>query len=105
MAGSNRPLHIDQGANRLKRVITMLLKAAINGRRTPGEHRATPVTPGQCAGEAARAVRAGAGAIHVHPRGSDGRESLAPDDVAAALEAIRAVCPSTPIGVSTGALP
>ena len=69
----------------------------------PGEHPAVPVIPSQLALEAARAVSAGAGAIHVHPRGSDGRESLAPDDLAAALEAIRAACPSTPVGVSTGA--
>jgi uncharacterized protein (DUF849 family) len=81
----------------------MLLKAAINGRRMLGEHPAVPVVPSQLALEALRAVRAGAGVIHVHPRGSDGRESLAPDDVAAALEAIRGACPSTPVGVSTGA--
>ncbi|HEY0790394.1 MAG TPA: 3-keto-5-aminohexanoate cleavage protein [Chthoniobacterales bacterium] len=81
----------------------MLLKAAINGRRTRSEHPAAPITAGQQAMEAARAVRAGAGAIHVHPRDKQGRESLAPDDVAASLEAIRASCPSVPIGVSTGA--
>ncbi len=48
-------------------------------------------------------VAAGAGAIHVHVRDSDGRESLASDDVARALEAIRASCPGVLVGVSTGA--
>jgi uncharacterized protein (DUF849 family) len=81
----------------------MLLKAAINGKRMRNEHAAIPMTPHQQATEAAAAVAAGAGAIHVHPRDTDGRESLAPDDMAATLEAIRAACPSTPVGVSTGA--
>lgn len=81
----------------------MLLKAAINGKRTPDEHPAVPLTPRQQGHEAALAVAAGAGAIHVHPRDAHGRESLAGDDVAAALEAIRTACPSTPVGVSTGA--
>ena len=81
----------------------MLLKAAINGRRAPSEHPAIPITPSRQAREATIAVAAGAGAIHVHPRNSDGRESLASDDLAATLDAIRAACPAIPIGVSTGA--
>src|SRR5262249_55852151 len=81
----------------------MLLKAAINGRRTRNEHPAVPLTPHQQAQQSALAVAVGAGAIHVHPRDTHGRESLAPDDLAAALQAIRAACPSTPVGVSTGA--
>lgn len=81
----------------------MLLKAALNGKRTREEHPAVPLTPGQLAHEAVLAVAAGAGAIHLHPRDAHGRESLAADEVAAALEAIRTGCPSTPVGVSTGA--
>lgn len=69
----------------------------------PVEHPAAPITPTQVALEAARAVGAGADALHVHPRRSDGRESLAPVDVGAALKAVRAACPSTLVGVSTGA--
>jgi uncharacterized protein (DUF849 family) len=61
----------------------MLLKAAINGRRTRNEHPLVPITPCQQANDAACAVREGAGAIHVHPRDGNGGESLAPDDVAA----------------------
>jgi uncharacterized protein (DUF849 family) len=81
----------------------MLVKAAINGRRFLSDHPSIPITPQQQAYEGALAVAAGAGAIHVHPRNSDGQESLGSADVAATLKATRAACPSTPIGVSTGA--
>ena len=81
----------------------MLIKAAINGNRTSKEHPAIPVTPAEQAEEAAAAVAAGAGAIHVHVRDLKGRESIAPEDVACALKGIRAACPATPIGISTGA--
>jgi uncharacterized protein (DUF849 family) len=81
----------------------VLIQAAINGTRTVTEHPAIPITPEQQSREAYAAVAAGAGAVHVHVRDADGRESLAPDDVAAAVRAIRAACPSVPVGVSTGA--
>ena len=81
----------------------MLLKAAINGKRSRKEHPAIPINPTQQAQQAAIAVKAGADAIHVHPRDKNGQESLAAGDVAAALYAIRAECPTTPVGVSTGA--
>jgi len=83
--------------------VTGLLKAAINGGRTRAEHSGIPVTPEQQALAAAESVTAGAGAIHLHVRAPDGNESLAATDVAAALTAIRAAVPGTPIGVSTGA--
>lgn len=62
----------------------MLLKACLNGARAQAEHPAIPVTLAEIAHEARRAVDAGAGAIHVHPRGPDGRESLEPTACAAA---------------------
>ena len=80
----------------------MLVKACLNGARSPAEHPALPVTPAGLAGEASAAVAAGAGALHVHPRGGDGAETLAAGPVAAALAAIRAACPGVPVGVSTG---
>jgi beta-keto acid cleavage enzyme len=43
----------------------MLIKAAINGRRTASEHPKVPINPGQQAHQAALAVSAGARAIHV----------------------------------------
>ena len=81
----------------------MLLEVAVNGAREPREHRALPILPEQVA-EAIRAARAaGAGAAHFHVRGPDGRGSLDPASVAAAVTAVRAACGASPIGVSTGA--
>jgi uncharacterized protein (DUF849 family) len=81
----------------------MLIKAALNGGRTRAEHPAIPITPAELAASAKESVAAGAGAIHFHIRGPDGRESLDPADVAKALNAVRAAVPGTPVGVSTGA--
>jgi uncharacterized protein (DUF849 family) len=47
-------------------------------------------------------VDAGAEALHLHPRNAQGAQSLAAVDIAAALQAVRASCPGTPVGVSTG---
>jgi uncharacterized protein (DUF849 family) len=77
------------------------IKACLNGPRGRAEHPAVPVTPAQLAGAAAGAVAAGAEAVHLHPRGSDGRESLRAADVGAAVAAVRAACPATPVGVTT----
>jgi uncharacterized protein (DUF849 family) len=78
------------------------IKACLNGRRTPVDHPAVPVTPDQLAVAAAEAVTAGAEAVHLHPRGADGRESLRAADVGAAVAAVRTACPGTPVGVTTG---
>jgi uncharacterized protein (DUF849 family) len=78
------------------------VKACLNGQRDPAEHPEVPVTPAQLAAAAAAAVAVGAEAVHVHPRGSDGRQSLRAGDVGAAVAAIRAASPATPVGVTTG---
>jgi uncharacterized protein (DUF849 family) len=78
------------------------IKACLNGRRAPSQHPAVPVTPPQLAVAAGGAVAAGAEAVHVHPRGADGLESLWPADVAAAVAAVRTACPGVPVGVTTG---
>ena len=80
----------------------MLLKAALNGNRSPDAHPALPTTPEELAADAAACVRAGAGAIHMHPRGADGRESLDAGVVDAAVRGVRAAV-RVPVGVSTGA--
>lgn len=80
-----------------------LVEAAINGGRTRAEHPGVPITPQDQALAAAECVAAGAGAIHLHVRAPDGRESVAAGDVAGALRAIRAAVPGTAVGVSTGA--
>jgi uncharacterized protein (DUF849 family) len=78
------------------------IKACLNGRRAASAHPAVPVTPGQLAEAASGAVAAGAEAIHLHPRGADGLESLWPADVGAAVAAVRAACPGVPVGVTSG---
>lgn len=81
----------------------MLIQAALNGARKRDEHPAIPITPQELASSARDCIVAGAGAFHFHVRAVDGRESLDPKDVAAAINAVRAAVPSTPLGVSTGA--
>lgn len=81
----------------------MLIECALNGGRTRSEHPGVPLSPQELAESARGAVEAGAGAVHFHVRGKDGRESLEGDDVASAIEAVRAAVPAIPFGVSTGA--
>ena len=79
-----------------------MLKACLNGSRTASEHSGLPITPAELARSAGAAVSAGADALHLHPRGVDGAESLLAVDIAAAVSAVRQACPGIPIGVSTG---
>lgn len=79
-----------------------MLEACLNGARSKVEHPRCPISPAEVAAEAVGAVDAGAAALHVHPRGVDGRESVEPDAVAATLDAIRSVT-DVPVGVTTGA--
>src|ERR1700722_17895697 len=81
----------------------MLIKCCLNGARAAGLHPALPLTPEALAREARGAVAAGAGALHMHPRGDDGRESLTAAVIDGAVAAVRAACPDVPVGVSTGA--
>lgn len=78
------------------------VKACINGGRGRDDHPGVPLTPAELAASAAAAVAAGAEAVHLHPRGADGGESLVAADVGAAVAAVRQACPGTPVGVSTG---
>jgi uncharacterized protein (DUF849 family) len=61
------------------------------------------VTPAALAADARRVVDAGAVSLHVHPRNEAGRETFAPEPVAAALTAIREACPGVEVGISTAA--
>jgi uncharacterized protein (DUF849 family) len=81
----------------------VLIQACLNGARRRDEHPALPCTPGQIAADAVAAVRAGAAAVHVHPRRVDGSESLWPEEVRAVCDAVRHVCPTLPVGVTTAA--
>jgi uncharacterized protein (DUF849 family) len=80
----------------------MLLQAALNGPWTRADHPAVPVSMGELARDAAACVAAGAGAIHLHPRDPEGRESLDVDVVDVVVTCVREVC-GVPVGVSTGA--
>jgi uncharacterized protein (DUF849 family) len=81
----------------------VLIKACLNGARPAGAHPALPVTSAELARAGVAATAAGAGALHFHPRGVDGAESLRPEDVCAAVAAVRSACPGVPLGVTTGA--
>ena len=80
----------------------MLIQACLNGSRRPDEHDALPMSPGELAEDARECRDAGAGEVHIHPRGMGGRETLEPDACDAAVEAIREQCPGLPVGLTTG---
>ncbi|WP_258134240.1 3-keto-5-aminohexanoate cleavage protein [Microbacterium sp. MYb45] len=80
----------------------MLLQACVNGARDPAEHPWLSLDPGVVADDAARAVAAGAREVHVHPKDAAGRDSLAADDVARWVWAVRQAAPGVPVGVTTG---
>lgn len=80
----------------------MLLQAALNGPYTKDEHPAMPVTAAELAADARACVKAGARAIHMHPRNRHGEETLDPAVIDAAVREVRAAC-GVAIGVSTGA--
>jgi uncharacterized protein (DUF849 family) len=77
-----------------------LLQAALNGDR---DHPAVPRTPDELAAEARASVDAGAGVLHLHPYDDEGRQTLDAEPCAAAIRAVRAVCPGIPISLSTSA--
>lgn len=79
----------------------MIVQACINGSRPADFHPLLPTSVEQIVRDALAVVDAGAAELHVHPRGSNGRESL--DAVDETVRAIRQACPGTLVGVSTGA--
>ncbi|MGO8499827.1 3-keto-5-aminohexanoate cleavage protein, partial [Rhizobium ruizarguesonis] len=76
------------------------VQACINGARPSDFHPLLPLTIDTMVRDAAASGAAGAAELHVHPRGAEGKESLAAFDDT--VGAIRRVCPGTLIGVSTG---
>jgi uncharacterized protein (DUF849 family) len=79
----------------------MAVQACLNGARTRAEHPAVPQSPAEIAAAAVAVRRAGAFAVHVHPRDRDGRQTLAASACDAAVAAIRAAAPRMPVGLST----
>jgi uncharacterized protein (DUF849 family) len=79
----------------------MTVKACLNGGRTRAEHLAVPQTPAELAADAVAVRRAGAFAVHVHPRDDRGAETMEARACDAAVAAIRAAVPGMPVGLST----
>jgi len=79
---------------------TTFLQVALNGDRI---HPGAPRTPDAIAKSTRAAVDAGAQSVHVHAFDDDGRETLDGAACTKVLRAIRAVCPSTPISLTTSA--
>ncbi|MBZ9989400.1 3-keto-5-aminohexanoate cleavage protein [Mesorhizobium sp. BH1-1-5] len=81
----------------------MIVQACINGARPADFHPALPLDAEAMARDAVASIAAGAAELHVHARGADRQESLAPDAMDRTIAALRCACPGTLIGVSTGA--
>lgn len=81
----------------------MAVKACLNGGRSRDEHRAVPLTPAELAADAVAARRAGAFAVHFHPRAGDGTQTLSARACDAAVAAVRRAAPGLPVGLSTSA--
>lgn len=79
----------------------MIVQACINGARPRDFHPKLPLTIEAMTQDARACIAAGAGELHIHPRGQDGRETLAAVD--ATVLSVRRACPGTLVGVSTGA--
>jgi uncharacterized protein (DUF849 family) len=76
----------------------IFLQAALNGDRV---HPAAPRSPAAIAEAARAAVDAGAHSVHVHAFDEAGRETLGGDACANTLRAIRALCPTIPVSLTT----
>lgn len=81
----------------------MIVQTCINGARSADFHPRLPLDADAMARDGAACVAAGAAELHVHARGLDERESLAPEAMDRTMLALRRACPGTLIGVSTGA--
>jgi uncharacterized protein (DUF849 family) len=79
---------------------TTFLQAALNGDRI---HPAAPRTPAAIAEAARASVNAGAQSVHVHAFDDSGQQTLDGAACARVLRAIRALCPETPISLTTSA--
>ncbi len=77
-----------------------LLQAALNG---DAVHPAVPRTPTSIAEAARAAVDAGAHSVHVHAFDDAGQETLDGAACAKVLRAVRALCPETPVSLTTSA--
>jgi uncharacterized protein (DUF849 family) len=83
---------------------TFTVTVAPNGaRRGKADHLALPITSVEIAETAAACFAAGAGAIHLHVRGKDGRHSLDAGRYRDAIDAVAETAPQMAIQVTTEA--
>ena len=82
-------------------VAAVAVMACLNGARTRAEHPAVPLTAAEVARDAKAVKRAGAIAVHVHPRDARGLPTLEAAACDAYVAAIHAACPGLPVGLST----
>ena len=80
----------------------MFLKAAINGGLSRADHPAVPLNLDEIVEESLRTVAAGADVVHTHTFGADGKQSIAPDDIAALVQAVRRGAPGLSVGTTAG---
>jgi uncharacterized protein (DUF849 family) len=81
----------------------MSVMACLNGGRTRQEHPAVPISAADLAADAVAARRAGAVAVHVHPRDAHGMQTMRARASDSAVAAIRQAAPGLPVGLSTSA--
>jgi uncharacterized protein (DUF849 family) len=79
------------------------VEACLNGGRTREEHPAVPRSPAELAADANAVRKAGAFAVHVHPRDRRGVQTLEARVCEEAVAAIRAAVPRLPVGLSSSA--
>ncbi|MCG7212572.1 3-keto-5-aminohexanoate cleavage protein [Paenibacillus mucilaginosus] len=77
------------------------VQVCLNGRTTRLMHPAVPLTARELAADARRCATLGVQSLHAHARLHDEAETLEPAACAGVVRAIRAVCPRTPIGLTT----
>jgi uncharacterized protein (DUF849 family) len=78
----------------------MMLQVAVNGDRSKADHPAAPVTAEELARDARECLAAGAQEFHVHVRDGDGKPTLAPGYVDAAVSAMHSAGAHA-VGVTT----
>lgn len=78
----------------------MIVQACLNGARPADFHPSLPLTLDAMVKDARLCIEAGAAELHIHPRDSDGDESLSAVD--ALMSSLREACPGSLVGVSTG---
>lgn len=83
--------------------VLMLLKACLNGPRSPREHSALPVTPDEIAADARGILVTGVHAVHVHVKDDEGADTFDASLSDATIRAVRQAAPGLPVGVTTGA--